>query len=265
MRSIRGGMGLGDALYVQAVARHLAAKGERLKVATAWPDVFRPLNGSVECMPFTRAGISIVAHYTTQKGRRGTTQFEDVCATAGLSEPVPLSLDWRAPTSSPLLDRVREVAAGRPIVLVQLMRPPMNRKDRFGASLLPSGAVMQLMVDRVRDRACLVQVGSGKRLHELTGVDLDLADRTTVSELLDVATIAAGLVGYVSFFVPLAESLGKPAVFLWSSRGLRDPVAYVRQITPEKVLHRKDLAGFAVDDWPRDKIEGVVDAFLQKI
>ncbi len=261
MRSIRGGMGLGDALYVQAVARHFASKGESLKIATAYPEVFKPLNGHASTMPFTRAGINLLAHYTARKGMGGTTQFQDVCLSAGLKEPIPLCLDW-AIQNEALVTDVRARAAGKPIVLIQLMRPPMNRKDKFGASLLPRASAIQRCLDRLRGKAFLVQVGSGKRLHELSGIDLDLADKTSLTDLLDLASVADRFLGYVSFFVPLAESLEKRALFVWSSRGLCDPIAYVRQITPEKIIHRKDLCKWVIDDDAPAKIEEAADALL---
>lgn len=260
MRSIRAGMGLGDALYLQSVARHLVKRGEKVKVMTAWPDVFKPLNGSVECQPFTRAGVDLVAHYTTRKGIPGTSQFEDCCLNARLDGPVELKLEWPVRPSK-LVTEIRMEARGRPVVLVQLMRSPMNRKDKFGASLLPDGKAMQKCIDRLKDRCYLVQVGSGPSLYELQGLHRDLANQTEVDELLDVAANADGFLGYVSFFIPLAESLGKPALMVWSSKGLRDAVAYVRQITPEKVIHRKDLVRVVMDD--AKDIEGAADAFLR--
>jgi hypothetical protein len=67
VRAIRSGMGLGDALYCQAVARYFVQRGERLKVCTAWPDVFRPLGDMVRLAPFQRSGIDILAHYSARK------------------------------------------------------------------------------------------------------------------------------------------------------------------------------------------------------
>lgn len=263
-RAIRGGMGLGDALYVQAVTRHLTARGQGLKVCTAWPDIFKPLNGSVELAPFTRLGNPIVAHYTMRKGVVGTSQFQDVCLNAGVKEPVELKLDWQV-VDQVLVNKVRQLAAGKPVVLVQLMRPPMDRKDKFGASLLPRGEAVQVCLDRLRERgAFLVQVGAGRCLYQLTGIDLDLSNQTTVSQLIDLAAIADHVIGYPSFIVPLAESLGKSGLYVWSARGLRDPIVYVRQVTPAKVIHRTGLAVVAHDDWSVDNLRRAADALLDK-
>jgi len=256
---VRGGMGLGDALYVQSVVRHLVDTGLRVKVRTAWPDVFSQLGGAVETAPFARAGVDIVAHYSLRKGLEGTTQFEDCCIQAGIRGPVDLRLDWR-PTDLDLVQRLR--GAGRPIVCVQLPRVPMGRTDGFGAELLPDCRVIQMAIDALRGRALIVQVGAGQALFEFSGIDVDLANRTSVRQLLDVASVADGFLGYCSFIVPLAESFSKPALIVWSSKGLGSLHQYVRRITPQKVLHRETTKA-VVDNWRKVDLMAVIDGFLR--
>lgn len=258
MRSIRGGMGLGDALYVQSVARHLVERGEELKVHTAWPDVFRPLGDKVTLVKFSRTGIHILAHYPTRKRFTHTTQFKDCCLVAGIEETVDLRLDWK-PTNHELIGKLQQ---GKPIICVQLPRAPMGRKDGFGAELLPDCAVIQKAIDRLHGRAVIVQIGSGKPLYRFRGVDIDLADKTSVSDLLDVASVASGFLGYCSFIVPLAESLSKPALLAWSRRGLRSGTLYVRQITPGKILH-KPSSRYVMDDATNEQINEAADDLLR--
>jgi len=254
MRSIRGGSGLGDAIYVQAIARHLVRKGERLQVCSAWPDVFRPLGDSVEVVPFRRGGVDILAHYSLRKPIDGTTQFQDCCIQAGITEPVELRLDWQ-PSSVPIMRN------GLPVVCVQLPRAPMNRRDGFGSELLPDCRVIQTLIDELSGRALIVLIGSGKPLFKFTGIDVDLSNSTTVPELFDMAHMADAFIGYPSFIIPLAEALDKPSLLVWSSRGLRAPQKYVRQITPRKVLH-KPSSHHVVDDWPRERILGALGGLL---
>lgn len=234
MRSIRGGMGLGDALYVQAIARYLVQRGERLKVCTAWPDVFGPLGDRVQIEGFRRANVSILAHYSLRKKQAATTQFQDCCIEAGISGPVELRLDWRPPQGR-IVEGLRE--DGRPVLCVQLPRNPMGRTDGFGAELLPNCRKIQAAIDAARGRALIVQVGSGAPLFRFSGIDVDLANKTTVSELIDIAAAADLFLGYPSFLLPLAESLAKPVLMVFSSRGLESRTLYVRLITPRKLLH----------------------------
>lgn len=257
LRGIRCGRGLGDSLYLQAVVRHLVAKGERFKVRSDWPDVFRPLGDRVSVAPFSRE-VDIVAHYAPRKGVKGTTQFEDCCIGAGITGPVDLRLDWTV-TDRPLVESLK--ARGKPILCVQLPRSPMGRTDGFGADLLPDCNVIQGVIDALCERALIVQIGAGEPLYKFHGIDVDLANKTSVSEMLDVASIAAGFLGFVSFVVPLAESFSKPALIVWSSRGLRSAHLYVRQIAPQKIIHRPSTVA-VMDDQP-EQIREAVDAFMR--
>lgn len=262
-KTIRGGMGIGDALYVQSVCRHLVRKGHSLRVHTAWPDVFRHLDPECKTAPFTRQGIQILAHYPHRK-HQPTTQFEDCCLTAGIREPVELKLDWAA-TNMPLLMEVTRLAFanGRnlPIILVQLPRSPMGRTDGFGAELLPNCKSIQTAIDAWHGRALLVQVGAGRALYNFRNIDLDLRDKTTVTDLLDLASIADGFIGYVSFFVPLAESFDKPALMVWSRKGLKSGLPFIRSITPKKILH-KPTSRAVMDDASTEEITEASNALL---
>ena len=256
MRTIRGGMGIGDALYLQAVVRHLVAKGERLKVLTAWPDVFLPHAGMIELAPFSRAGVDVLAHYSRRRSWP-TTQFQDCCIQAGLKDPVEFRLDWTV-TDPILVQRLQ--ADGRPIVVVQLPRAPMGRTDGVGHELLPDCRRIQEVLDQLGDRVLKVQVGAGRPLFKFRGLDVDLRDETTVAQLLDVASVAAGFVGYVSYIVPMAECLEKPAALVWSRLGLRSSTGFVRQITPKKILERAS-SDHVVDNCSAEALSAMVKRF----
>ena len=256
MKTIRGGRGLGDALYVQGVVRHLVRLGQRLAVRSDWPDVFRPHGDRVEIIQFSRKA-DITAHYTMRKGVAGTTQFEDCCISAGIREPVELKLDW-TPTNPRLIESLGQ----KPILVVQVPRLPMGRTDGFGAELLPRCEVIQYVIDKAKQSHRIVQVGAGEALFKFTDIDLDLVNETSVAELLDVASVADRFLGYCSYLVPLAESFGKPALFVWSRRGLNARHLYVRQITPQKVLRAS--SSFVVDDCTDSEIGDASDAFLRK-
>lgn len=258
MKRIRSGMGLGDSLYLQSVVRHFVERDQqRLQVCSNWPDVFRPLGERVVVTPFTRFGIDILAHYSLRK-RYASTQFVDCCIQAGITEPVDLRIDW-VQTNSKLVERLR--GCRRPIVCVQLPRAPMGRTDGFGMELLPDCHTIQTAIDALRDRAVIVQIGAGKPLYRFTGIDIDLANETTVAELLDVASMASAFLGYVSFLVPLAESLNKPALLVWSKRGAKARHEFIRQITPQKVLH-KASSRYVMDDAPAPQIIEAAHALL---
>jgi hypothetical protein len=143
-----------------------------------------------------------------------------------------------------------------------MARSPMGRKDGFGAELLPDCRMIQRAIDRLKGRALIVLIGSGKPLFEFKGIDVDLSNKTTVRQLLDVASIADGFLGYCSFIIPLAESFSKPALIVWSRRGLNAGHQYIRQITPQKVLYRES-SQFVIDDASLEEIDEAADGFMR--
>jgi hypothetical protein len=251
--SIRSGRGLGDAIYLQSIVRYLVGCGERLEVVTDWPDLFRPFGDAIGISPFRRECVNAVAHYTGRKRIHGTDQFKDCCLSVGISDEIEFRLEWKP---SPV-----DLPKGRPVILLEVMREPFARRDGFGLDLLPSGARMQEAVDALRGRAFIVQVGKGKALHVLRGIGRDLVGRTTIPALLDLACAAGGFLAYCSFVAPLAEALNKPALFLWSRRGLNSANEYIRTIKPEKIL-RLPSSRWLVDDCASADIVEAVDALL---
>lgn len=244
MNRIRCGRGLGDSVYLQSVVRHLIeTTGKRYEVCSDWPDVFLPLGDSVSVVPFTRQDVKILAHYASRKGK-STTQFEDCCWNAGIREPVELRLDWTIQT-----DLGRRLAdSGKRIIAVQLPRNPMGRTDGFGKEVLPDCRVIQKIINELSGQATIVQVGAGDPLYQFGGIDMDLANRTTVKELIDVLYLSGGILGYCSFILAFAESFRKSAVMVWSRAGLNSKDLYIRQIAPEKIIQHPEQTKYVIDD-----------------
>jgi len=247
MKRIRCGSGLGDSLYLQSVVRHLC-KTETLEVCSDYPEIFKNL--PVIISPFSRENIDILAVYTTRKNKIGTTQFEDCCISAGIKEPVELKLDWNN----------AEIGADKPVICVEMVRAPMGRDDGFGDELLPDFEVLQYALDCIDGYKILV--GKGEPLYNFTGIDLDLTQQTSVSDLLDIASVADGFFGYPSYFIPLSESFSKPSLFIWSQKGLRSNNNFIRQVRPKKLLHKK-TGKYFIDSCDKSEIKGMVDGLYR--
>lgn len=253
MKAIRCGRGLGDSIYLESVVRHLIEKtGEKYLVASDWPDVFKPLGDSVKVVPFRRQNIDILAHYASRKKYPQYTQFRDCCINAGIQEEVELRLDWK-PTWG----------ISEPFILVGLPRSPMGRTDGFGAEILPDCRVIQKVIDRYRGKYTIVQIGAGEALHKFDGIDIDLANKTSVSELLDLFHGCSGVIGYVSFVLAAAEAMHKPAFMVWSRAGLNSKDEYIRKITPRKIIEHPHSTKFVIDDCTEQELEDAALAFLR--
>lgn len=259
MISLRAGRGFGDALYLQGVARHLIGQGHQIEVCTSWPDVFMPLFGKIRVSPFRKERIDRIAHYVARKTIKDTDQFSDCCHSAGISEKVEFRLDWQV-----VNPRWAEIIHG-PLVLVQMPREPMDRRDGYGMELLPDCRTIQRAIDILLDRGVrVVQIGKGNSLFNYANLTADLSNQTTVADILDIASLADGMLGYCSFMAPLAECLDKPALFVWSQKGLRSSNPFIRQIVPSKIFN-KPSSRAVMDDCSQGELVGAADALLEQI
>jgi hypothetical protein len=208
--------------------------------------VFLPLKDKVQFAPFSRNNIDYLAHYSKRK-EENTTQFEDCCIEAGVC--AEYKLDWETQN--------HKLIAGlsKPYVLVHTPRTPMDRKDGFGAELFPDCRVMDEVLDILNLH--VVQAGKGQKKHVLKRVDTDLHNQTSVTDLFDLAMNAEYIVGQCSLIIPLAESLDKKLMVIWSSKGLKSDNKYVSRITPRKILH-KETSHYVMDDWDKEQIQDAV-------
>lgn len=258
--SIRSGKnGLGDSLYLQAIARHLLNKKEKVEVCTYYPEVFSQLKekfgGQLALSEFRRSRIDRVAHYVGRKTCYDTDQFEDCCLRAEVGFGVELKLDWTVKNTR-LVEQLRK--RDKPVICVQLPRSPMGRDDGFGDDILPDCGTIQKAIDLFNGRAFIVQIGKGKALYKFKGIDLDLANCTTIRDLLDVASVADGFLGYCSFIAPLAESFAKPLLLVWSRKVETSEQQFVRSITPRKIFHLKS-SRHVMDDCEGSELAAAVD------
>ena len=228
---IRGGRGFGDALYVRPIAEFFVRNGHPVTVMSDYADVF--IGSGVTVETFNRNRINVTAHYTHGKHNPRTTQWQDVCHSAGVQ--VPFCFTWNI-RGRALLDHVKDEAAGRPIILVNGGREPMNRIDGFGRALLPERKVFDYLLSRLGN--CLtVRIGKGRAIYPIE-CDLDLSDATSVADVLDLAQIAAGVIGQCSFAIPLGEVFDKPVLVLWSHGIEKSPHPFIACMSPAKLLSK---------------------------
>lgn len=255
---MRGGAGLGDALYIRAVAEWFVRKGQTVTVATPYPAVFE--GAGVQTIPFTRANIDVLAHYSEDRYRQETKQFRDMCLRAGIKEEVPLRFEWQ--TRNPaLVEEMRERAGGRQILLVHGGREPFGRNDGLGLDLIPKADCFKSVLAELRD-FFTVGIGDGKRQFYKPDVEMDLVGKTSVTDLLDLGKLCDGIVAQVSFCVPLAECLDKPFLGVWAHKGLCVPTRspLLKTVTPKKILS-KPTSLWVVDDFTEEQIQEGVLAF----
>lgn len=257
MKRIRGGSGLGDAIYMRPIVEHFRKLGEDVEVCSCHPDVFAGTGAQVSA--FRRDRIDILAHYTSGKAREDTNQWQDICASAG-QDGLSLTFAWSVRNQA-LVDDIKAKAAGQKIVLIHGGRAPMARTDGFGRELLPKRAAFETAL-RALSHCFTVRVGKGSEEYRLPA-DLDLASRTSVTDLFDLAWTCDAIVAQCSFMIPLAECFDKPLLAIWAAHGMQYNMhPYIRQITPAKVLS-KPTSRFAIDEWSPEQIAEVAHIFIE--
>ncbi len=255
MRSIRSASGLGDSVYLRAIADHFA-RTEPITALSNYPEVFHGSRCSVE--PFRRDRVDIVAHYVMGKANPSTNQWQDVCSGAGVTHPVPFTFAWRV-RNPELVAGVFSRAADRRVVLVQGGRTPMARTDGFGKELLPDRQAFEAALTACGD-CYLVAVGKAEPIYRVP-VDEDLTGKTSVSDLLDLFEACDAAVAQVGYAVPMAEVFDRPLLVVWADSGLKAREPYVARITPTKVLS-KPTSDWVLDDWDHERIRQHVRRFL---
>ncbi|MBI3150073.1 MAG: hypothetical protein HYZ17_16335 [Betaproteobacteria bacterium] len=253
---IRSGSGLGDSIYLRPVVDYYVRKGHQVVAMSNFPDIFIGSGAKVE--PFTRNNTNVLAHYTAGKARAGTNQWQDICHSARVGD-LPLSFKWEIQRPELVRD-LKAMARGKPIIMINGGRHPMGRKDGFGDEMLPRRAAFDAALAALGD-CFTIEVGQGAELYPLTA-DVDLADRTSVADLLDIAAIASGLVGQCSFMIPLAEAFDKPLLCVWAAKGLISKTEFIRLCTPQKILS-KPSSCYVMDDWPAERIQETARAFYR--
>lgn len=249
---IRGGNGLGDAIYVLAMARHIKKQGVELEVCTRYPQLFEHLN--IKTASFSRENITYLAHYTSRKTQKGTNQWQDICASIGnRSEGAQLEVEWEILNEA----LVQEIERRKPVLVVHGGRCPMQRKDGFGNELVPDQRSFNDILSQLRKRYYTIYIGEGRRLFNLD-VDLDLNGKTSLTDLLDIASVADAFFGQCSFIIPLAEIFNKPLLVLWSAKGLTSNNTAISTITPDKVLS-KETSCYVFDNDPDADISGFLE------
>lgn len=265
---IRGGSGLGDAIYLQSVVRHLVYQGnKKLEVVNNYPDVFRNIP-HIRVQPFVRASVDIVAHYPSRRAFQETTQFEDMQIVGKIKGPVEMQLDWEV-LNHKLINDILDRANGKPILWAGVAREPMGRNDKFGMDLVPPQQPYNDALEILSEHYFIVEVGRGPALYPLSHTHYSLMDKTkSTTDLIDIATICDAFIGQCGYIIPLAESFHKKLMIVWNHKQFESvfpngqPNKFIRYCTPKKILHRRDTSSFIMDSDPKEKRDKKIQEFL---
>lgn len=240
--------GLGDALYLRAIALHLLARGDSLTVYTGWPDVFTGLAATVKRLNEIGESDTIdhamYCLFCRIPAVRILDQFTLTCLQSGIVEPVALRLDWPV-SNHKLLADVKSRAGNRPIFIYQPPKLANNEKqEHLCPRIEPYSAYVAAKADCFRIRVGCPEFVQDRKLP----CELDLFGKTSVRDVLDLCTIGDLFFSGPSYLLIAAEAMDKPFTCMFSRRGLASGFARVRNVTPERVFHKRHLATSVYDD-----------------
>ena len=243
-----GPKGLGDALYLRAVALHLLERGTLVTVYSRWPDVFADLPINVKPRDDKRDFVAGLRHVTYPMPcalpEGATSQFDGCCWLAGIREPVEFKLGWRV-RNSEKLQRIKDAARGRPILVYQSSRVPKNHEQH---AMRPRREAFNAFLHDKRKQYFRVRLGHPPYIEDDPHAprDLDLYGKTSIHEALDIGTIGGLFFGEHGFVPMMGEALGKRCVFMFARAA--QSVQRIRNFMPERMIHKKDLGMGIFDD-----------------
>lgn len=248
MIELRGPKGLGDAIYLRSIALHVLDRGEEVSVFTQWPEVFAGLPVTIRSQtesPDPEALRSaFYCLFCRIPGPKSLDQYSMMCAQVGLPEPAPLRLGWTVRNRA-LVDRIARMAGERKILLFQ---PPKAANGPEQEMLRPRESAFNAALAR-HDGYFKVRVGCSKYLQPSAApCDLDLLDQTSVSDLLDLATVADLFFGDSCALLVMADALEKPSVYVMTRRSLKSAQQRVCNQTGDRLFHRSHLVTTVYDE-----------------
>ncbi len=228
--------GLGDALYLRALALHLTECGEAVRVFTGWPEAFSDLPITVKAL-CDRTGEEDIRHCQyclhcrLPEVRKGS-MFEMACRQAGVFEDVALRMRWEVKNTA-LVKQVKRAAAGRPIMVYQPLKPAAGHEQK---AMQPRADSFRRYV--FKSDCFRVKLGI---LDDDVSSDMNLVGHTSVADAFDVVSAADLVFGEPCYLITLAQAMDKRYVCMFSNRSKTALQSRVREMTPARFFHKPDL------------------------
>jgi hypothetical protein len=145
------------------------------------------------------------------------------------------------------LRQISTAAAGRKVLIYQ---PPKRASSAAQALARPNEDAFVRHLETAFAGWCRVKVGHPAHVTDGKGApcEVDLFGRTSVCDVLDVCTAGDACFGDPSYLPVMFEALGKPSTVMFASAGLKAKANRIRNIRPERIFSKPDLATAVMDD-----------------
>lgn len=223
--------GLGDAIYLRAIALNFLRRGKSVVVSTHWPQLFADMPVKISPDDGTYRGIGFSLHHKLSgvyQEYAGLDQFRLWCIRAGIPD-AEFDLRWTV-RNTELCGKVKRNAAGRKVLMYQ----PRKLKTEFR----PTREAYQEWVE-AHGEYYRIRVGASAFVErDPMPCELDLLDRASVADVFDVATVCDLFFGEPCYVGILADALSKHSVCMLPAVLPED----WNHVTVQRMFHRQHLA-----------------------
>jgi hypothetical protein len=191
--------------------------------------------------------IDIRFTYCGRKYTPGTDQYQDSLLSAKVPTYTKLQIPWSIKNKD-LAKKIMEDAGYRKIVLVSAPYEPFGREDEWGKELRVNHNSFNTIFNdsKVKENCYIIQIGNKFALHKVS-CNMDLIDKTSVSDLMDLVSISDVCVSQIGNMLPMSEALNTKNFIVYSSSGLKSENKFIAAITPEKTVHYRKLNTSVID------------------
>jgi len=198
-------LGLGDAVYSYAIIEHLLKTNKKITVQTKYPLVFKdlPCDTTIEYGPF-----DLWLRYTHRRKEK-TTQFQDMCISAKIKEPLKIKLPKTFKYDSKIVDYVlnRVDDSGRKLAIIKEPCAAHMDKKNDNLRFAPDVQEVQDFVNKNKLKYFFVSVGKDEVFKgRIKGIDFDLNNKLTVSDLLYLCQESDIIASQTGHLIPIAQA-----------------------------------------------------------
>jgi hypothetical protein len=225
---IHGASGLGDAVYLYPIAKRLLDEGHDVTILTNYPTIYETLK--CKTAPFDKTKGESYS-YVNRKHIPETDQYIDMCINAEMYPNYPpLTMDYQS----------KALYHYEPIAVVVAPCVPFGQSYRPDYEcIMPNVKAMDDYIETLKRDYTIIQVGKNPIIKLYS--DVDLTGNTTLDEYINLLFNADLIVSQVGNALSFAEAFNNKATIFFPLNARNSDNQFLRTITAEKVIHKKNL------------------------
>lgn len=192
---IRTPLGLGDAIYCWPIIQYFSER-MGVEVMTRYPIIYDNL--PVSCVPYDK-NFHLSLHYNKRRSKP-TDQYTDILKQCDLPM-IPFQFDFNYPCSDKIWNVLDQ---GKKICVVKEPCKAHMHKNKEGVSVDPDPKEMQKYINKRKDEYFFISVGKAEKFKDRLDIDLDLTDKTSIPDLIQIIKASSLVLTQIGHLVPLA-------------------------------------------------------------